>query len=138
MRKRPPGGVLRHQARVAGMFADPECVGELLLVGVALARGLDLGDPAPIGDAYSLRDIGMALYGQQEDFAGRDLVLPVGPGWQERRSPDPRSTGGKSTVTLTARGPRHPKMRRGTGRSCSCSSATPTRTWCSPSASARP
>ena len=34
-----------YDKRVAGMLADPECVGELLLVGIAMARSVDLHDP---------------------------------------------------------------------------------------------
>lgn len=34
-----------HERRVTRMLHDPECVGELLLVGLALARSVDLGDP---------------------------------------------------------------------------------------------
>ncbi len=42
----PTSDTLRsHEKRIAGMLADPECVGDLLLVGLVFARSVDLGDP---------------------------------------------------------------------------------------------
>lgn len=76
-----------HIARIGRMFADTSCVGELLLVGVAIARGVDLDDPAPLGDGFNLRAVGRALYGPV-DMVATNLALPYGPGWQQRRSPD--------------------------------------------------
>ncbi len=72
-----------HDSRVRAMLADPDCCGELLLAGIALARAVDLGDPAPLGPTFSLRAVAKALYGPVRIFA--DLALPAGPGWQERR-----------------------------------------------------
>jgi hypothetical protein len=48
------------------MYADPECVGELLLVGVALARTIDLGTP-PLTGAGTIpaRQVSEAVYGRR-------------------------------------------------------------------------
>jgi hypothetical protein len=79
----PSGPALReHDKRVRAMLADPDCCGELLLVGIAMARALDLGDPAPLGPAFSLKDVARTLYGPVRIIA--DLALPAGPGWQDR------------------------------------------------------
>lgn len=80
----------RHNERIAAMLADPDCVGELLLVGIALARGVDLNDPAPLGKEYRLGDVAAHLYGPVRYCA--DLALPMGPGWQERH----RTSGGNN------------------------------------------
>jgi hypothetical protein len=54
-----------HEKRIAGMLADPECIGELLLVGTGMARTLDLGDP-PWGDEghMQIRVIAERIYGR--------------------------------------------------------------------------
>lgn len=52
-----------HERRIAGMLADPECVGELLLVGMAMARSVDLDDP-PWGVRMSLAPIAWSVYGR--------------------------------------------------------------------------
>lgn len=77
--------LVTHSARVGRMFADPDCVGELLLVGVAIARGVDLDDPAPLGGGFNLRHVGRALYGPV-DMVATTLALPYGPGWQRRQA----------------------------------------------------
>lgn len=54
MTSEPTYSALRaHDARVQRMLADPECVGELLLVGIGMARCLDLRDP-PFADDGSV------------------------------------------------------------------------------------
>lgn len=59
----PNGHQLRaHNKRVAAMLADPECVGELLLVGIAIARSVDLNDP-PLGEGVSLATFADRIYG---------------------------------------------------------------------------
>lgn len=51
---RPSYTALRdHNRRVAGMLADPECVGEVLLVGIGMARCVDLDEP-PWGEDGSM------------------------------------------------------------------------------------
>lgn len=72
-----------HDRRCRAMLADPECAGELLLVGMAMARSVDLGWPAPLGPDYRLKDVAAATYGPVRIYG--DLALPAGPGWQERR-----------------------------------------------------
>lgn len=58
------GAQLRaHEARVAGMLADPYLVGELLLVGLVWARCVDLGDP-PM--ASVVRDTARLVYARAE------------------------------------------------------------------------
>jgi hypothetical protein len=54
-----------HEKRIAGMLADPECVGELLLVGIGMARSLDLGEPAWVDGSMPLGPIVEAIYGRQ-------------------------------------------------------------------------
>lgn len=49
-----------HEQRIAGMYADPELVGDLLLVGLVLARCVDFGDP-PLDTV--LRGAAAAVYG---------------------------------------------------------------------------
>jgi hypothetical protein len=52
--------------RLAGMLDDPECVGELLLVGIGIARSLDLGDPEPAEDGtLRMRVIAEQIYGNR-------------------------------------------------------------------------
>jgi hypothetical protein len=63
----PTYTVLRaHNQRIAQMLADPDCVGELLLVGFGMARSVDLGDP-PFGDNgyMPLKPIAHAIYGDR-------------------------------------------------------------------------
>jgi hypothetical protein len=58
----PTTAALRaHEKRIADMLADPECVGELLLVGLVFARCVDFGDP-PM--ATVVRDAGKLIYGR--------------------------------------------------------------------------
>lgn len=53
-----------HDARVQRMLDDPECMGELLLVGLGMARCLDLGDPPWTDDGHmDMRAIAKAVYG---------------------------------------------------------------------------
>lgn len=64
-----------HEKRITGMLADPECVGELLLVGLGMARCLDLGDPHwPTGETMPLKPIAYAVYGRY--YLGMDMLLP--------------------------------------------------------------
>lgn len=57
----PTATVLRrHNDRVAAMLADPDCVGDLLLVGLVFARCVDLGDP-PMERV--VREAGRLVYG---------------------------------------------------------------------------
>lgn len=54
----------RHDRRVAGMLADPECVGDLLLVGVVLARWLDFTYRSSTdADGLSDAEIDQAVFG---------------------------------------------------------------------------
>jgi len=47
------------------MLADPECVGELLLVGLAMARSIDLGDPEFASNGtMPMRVIAEQVYGR--------------------------------------------------------------------------
>ena len=56
-----------HNQRVARMLADPECVGELLLVGIGMARCVDLSDPPWGDDGYMpIPVISDAIYGRRE------------------------------------------------------------------------
>jgi hypothetical protein len=64
-----------HERRIAGMLRDPECVGELLLVGIGMARSIDLGDPHwPAGESMPLKPIAYAVYGRY--MLGRGMLLP--------------------------------------------------------------
>ncbi|MEU8334836.1 hypothetical protein [Micromonospora tulbaghiae] len=55
-----------HNQRISRMLADPECVGELLLVGIGMARCVDLSDP-PWGDngAMPMKTLAETLYGRR-------------------------------------------------------------------------
>jgi hypothetical protein len=65
-----------HEKRTAGMLADDDCVGELLLVGMGMARCLDLGDPVwPAGKSMPLKPIAYAIYGRYR--LGMDMLLPL-------------------------------------------------------------
>lgn len=55
-----------HEKRVAGMLADPECVGELLLVGIGMARSVDLGDPPWLDGSMQMRVIAEQVYGRRQ------------------------------------------------------------------------
>jgi hypothetical protein len=55
-----------HDKRVAGMLADPECVGEILLVGIGMARSLDLGDPPWVDGYMPMPVIADAIYGRRQ------------------------------------------------------------------------
>ncbi len=79
----PNAAFRAHEHRCQAMLADPDCVGELLLVGLAMARSVDLDWPTPIGDGYRLKDVARAVYGNIRIYT--DLALPATPGWQERR-----------------------------------------------------
>jgi hypothetical protein len=62
----PTGAALRtHDKRVQGMLADPECVGELLLVGIGMARSLDLGDPDWKDGHMDMAVIAERVYGRR-------------------------------------------------------------------------
>jgi hypothetical protein len=52
-----------HHQRLTGMYADPECVGELLLVGAAMGRSIDLGDPGWVDGSMPMKAIADAVYG---------------------------------------------------------------------------
>lgn len=52
-----------YERAVAGMYADPDVTGDLLLVGMWLARAVHLRQPAPTtDDGWSLVDIARDLY----------------------------------------------------------------------------
>lgn len=53
-----------YDRRLAGMLADFECVGELLLVGMAMARCVDLGDPPWQDGSMPMKVIADAVYGR--------------------------------------------------------------------------
>jgi hypothetical protein len=66
--------LLAHDARLRRMLADPECVGELLLVGIGMARCVDLGDPPWAEDGYmDLREIADRIYGRRQLSSGNIL-----------------------------------------------------------------
>lgn len=67
----------RHSRRVCGMLTDHQCVGELLLVGLALARTVDLEDPWPVTEETNLADFGPYIYGQHLAHHHSDLLAPV-------------------------------------------------------------
>jgi hypothetical protein len=55
------GAALRtHEKRIAGMLADPDLVGDLLLVGIVFARSVDLDDP-PLNQV--VKGAAKAVYG---------------------------------------------------------------------------
>lgn len=55
-----------HEKRISGMLADPECVGELLLVGMGMARSVDLGDPPWEDGSMQMRVIAERIYGVRQ------------------------------------------------------------------------
>lgn len=60
----PTGAHLRaHDKRIRGMLTDPDCVGELLLVGIGMARCLDLGEPGWVDGHMPMPLIAEAIYG---------------------------------------------------------------------------
>lgn len=61
-----PTALIRHNQRIAGMLADHECVGELLLVGIAMARAVDLGDPPWHDGTMDIRAIAEQVYGRRQ------------------------------------------------------------------------
>lgn len=63
-----------HESRVAAMLADRTCVGELLLVGMALARSVDLGDP-PFVKGLTLKAFADKIYGRYQ-YDAPFLVVP--------------------------------------------------------------
>lgn len=64
MTREPSYAQLRtHEKRITGMLADPECVGELLLVGIGMARSIDLADPPWQDGRMDLRVISERIYG---------------------------------------------------------------------------
>lgn len=67
MTTRPPAADLyAHNQRVTRMLADPDCVGELLLVGIDMARCVDLGDPPWGEDGFMpMKPIAAAIYGNR-------------------------------------------------------------------------
>ena len=67
------------------MLADPECVGELLLVGLAMARSIDLGDPEFASNGtMPMRVIAEQVYGRH--YLPSPMLLPL----QPRGDADPR------------------------------------------------
>lgn len=80
--------LLSYEQCVKRMLGDPECIGELLLVGIALARGLHLDEPAPVGPEFSLKTVGRQLYGNGNGFVGRDLLVPYDDEHGRTRYPD--------------------------------------------------
>src|SRR5690554_4724218 len=68
-----------HERRVAAMLEDPECTGELLLVGLAIARSVDLGDPGFTADdgTMPMQVIADRVYGQH--YLSSVMVLPMRP-----------------------------------------------------------
>lgn len=55
-----------HEKRIARMLADVECAGELLLVGIGMARCVDLGDPPSTDDGHmDMRTIADHIYGRR-------------------------------------------------------------------------
>jgi hypothetical protein len=55
-----------HHQRVTAMLADPDCVGELLLVGLAMARSIDLADPPSTdGGGMPMKTIAEQVYGRR-------------------------------------------------------------------------
>lgn len=78
----------RHNERVAAMLADHECVGELLLIGIAMARAIDLDDPPfGAGKKLSLRTFADRVYGGGRYLA--DLAYPA-PAGELRADSRPR------------------------------------------------
>lgn len=73
---------------VQGMLDDHECIGELLLVGIAFARAQHLGDPAPVGPDLSLKAMARPLYGLGNGFVGRDLLVPYDDEYGRTRYPE--------------------------------------------------
>ena len=64
-----------YDRRVAGMLADPECVGELLLVGIGMARSLDLGEP-PLTSSGSLPIVAIAKQVYGHNWLPSSLLYP--------------------------------------------------------------
>lgn len=61
----------RHNQRITRMLADHECVGELLLVGIALARAVDLDNPPfGAGEKLSLSVFADRVYGNRRIRSG--------------------------------------------------------------------
>ncbi|MCW6003899.1 hypothetical protein K1W54_04785 [Micromonospora sp. CPCC 205371] len=87
MTSEPTYAALRtHNKRIAGMLADPECAGELLLVGLAMARRLDLNDPVwPREQSMPLKPIAYAVYGRYRQPP--NLLVP---NWGPRGDSHPR------------------------------------------------
>lgn len=52
-----------HEKRIAGMYADPDLVGDLLAVGLVFARSLDFDNP-PLN--HVVREAGKLIYGRAE------------------------------------------------------------------------
>lgn len=55
---------IRHARRVEAMVADPELVGDLLLVGIGFARAVDLDDPPFTNGNLSTSTIARQVYGR--------------------------------------------------------------------------
>ncbi|MGA3524188.1 hypothetical protein [Melissospora conviva] len=65
-----------HHERITRMLADPECVGELLLIGVALARHIDFNDPpATVEGSAPIKVIAEQVYGRK---SVPDMLIGVG------------------------------------------------------------
>lgn len=68
----------RHDRRVAGMLADPDCVGDLLLVGLVLARWLDFTYRSRTdGDGLSDAEIDQAVFGGDGQRVAQTVLKDV-------------------------------------------------------------
>lgn len=87
----PTSAQLRaHERRVAAMMADQECVGELLLAGIAMARAVDLDDP-PFVEGCTLGVFADIVYGRyvyetKTTFHGETVVHRRWPGRDQFRA----------------------------------------------------
>ncbi len=63
----------RHTERIGRMLADPDCHGDLLIVGIVCARAVDLGQPE--WEGLTLNTIAdLALTGQERRWAIRTVI----------------------------------------------------------------
>lgn len=96
------------------MLNDPECTGELLLVGLAMARSVDLGDPGFTAEdgTMPMRVIANRVYGRH--YLPSVMMLPLRPRGdadprrrisdvfrQDRRRYDPDVDEGRAFMRLT-------------------------------------
>ena len=80
-----PDRLQRHHERVTAMLADERLNGDLLLIGIALARIVDLTDP-PWPTA--MRDIARQVYGAA--YHGRNLAVQAGQRLEDTARIEPR------------------------------------------------